>query len=201
MKKISILLIGLLLALSVYSETPHTCSLGEDVRNSIVLPLPKDIENIRSDRATVMFVLTAIAVLALSVVVIKSGLYSNGLRHESGGEGVIPLIRVDTQMPDYYSSDFLVDDEVEPVVYQGSRIWCIRESMYWFLLEQDMNFYAFDIREIATQSGIHIDAKTLDFIVTGMYKSKIGWVVAFLERLEARNCRIDIGKSIAMIGK
>lgn len=84
--------------------------------------------------------------------------------------------------------DWFLNDGIENVTYNGCRLWLISECSYWYAIEYQEKYYAFDIREICTRIGIPEPQEEIG--------DKHKWLLYFIGRLEESEYFIDIEKSI-----
>ena len=182
---ITLLFICLLsLTASAADELPHETI----VEASLHIPVENGIQIMREERGAVMMGLTGLSLAVLVFLIIRNRIdYS-----EKQSAAIISLVWVDTKCPDYYNSEYFINDQIQPVDYMGCQIWSVSGSVSWYLLEQDSNFYAFDIREVAANAGINISKN---------YLNPRGWLCEFIYKLNAKGLYIDIPLSVSIVGK
>lgn len=89
---------------------------------------------------------------------------------------------------EFHLFDWSQNDGIEPVAYNGCRIWIISECAYWYAIEYKQKYYAFDIRDICMKTGIEFpEADLID---------KHKWLQNFVNQLEESDYFIDIEKSV-----
>jgi len=182
---ITLLFISLFsLTASAADELPHETI----VEASLHIPVENGIQIMREKRGAVMMGLTGISLAVLVFLVIRYKIDHT----EKQSAVVISLVWVDTKCPDYYNSEYFINDQIPPVEYMGSRIWSVSGSVSWYLLEQDSNFYAFDIREVAAKAEIKISKN---------YLNPRAWLCEFIYKLNAKGLYIDIPLSVSIVGK
>lgn len=89
--------------------------------------------------------------------------------------------------PDY-SLGMRLNDSVEPVSYDEVRIWCLCDKTFWYAIEFEKEYYAFDIRPLFTKIGFGNPVDEMMDI--NMNKRK--WLLSFIKRLESSSYYIDV---------
>lgn len=101
------------------------------------------------------------------------------------GQGIyVELYKID--MKEFSLFDWSLNDGIEPVLYDDCRLWLISECSYWYAVEYAQKYYAFDIREICSKTGIPKPGEDLNI------KDKHIWLSKFVEQLENSRYFLDI---------
>lgn len=110
------------------------------------------------------------------------------------GKEVIYISLTELNTKEYYKGGMMLDDNVCPVTYRSYRIWAIRSTMFWYAIECDRKFYAFDIRKVVEQMRISIDFD-FDWKVC-LHRHE--WMVDFVEKMNKSDYVIDVEVAIAI---
>lgn len=107
----------------------------------------------------------------------------------------VTIISVDLTKIDVtnYLSDWMLDDNIEPIqygVHGEALIWFLQYRTYWFAVDLGNgcghDFYAFDVRKIAKDAGIPISIENQSIIF-----HKREWLTRFLRDLSEKGYFLD----------
>ena len=105
--------------------------------------------------------------------------------NKKGKIGVtVDLYRIDTK--EFHISDWDINNGTRLIQYDSYRFYHLYECMYWYAIEINSEYYAFNISDIISMIGFK------DLI----QRDKDAWLLKFIERLESSQYYLDFEKSI-----
>lgn len=85
-------------------------------------------------------------------------------------------------------TNWQINDNMEPILYGNFRLWFLCDSLFWYAVEFNGNFYAFDIRNLFEKLGFETPQENI--------QDKRKWLVTLINKLESSKYFFDIENSI-----
>lgn len=89
---------------------------------------------------------------------------------------------------------FMLDTAIRPVTYRSYNIWAIYSTAFWYAIECNQTFFAFDIREVGEKMQIAIDSNPETIEMVCLHRQE--WMNGFVKKMNESNFVIDIPQSI-----
>ena len=106
--------------------------------------------------------------------------------NENGQEAIwISFRRIDT---DILKAELLVDEDTEPILYNGYKIFCICDKIFWYAILINGVGYCFDIRDLVKKIRFPDPQDEMHSIIG----NKRNWLQEFFKRLEDSPYFFDI---------